>query len=310
MEKNDSYCIAGYALAATSAVTFSIKGIFAKILYSYGLDPVTLLALRFMIAMPLFWAALMYFPSERVSLRDFITLVLSGVIGFYAAALADFYGLLYIDASIERIILYTYPALVVVLTAVFFKERLGKRKIISIALTYAGLALALNVFSGGLRADMTGAALILLSALVYSVSYLITEVLSARVSGVKISAYSTTAAAFAFIGTWRFSYVPREPLVWAYLVLIASISTFVPVLTLALGIKRIGASRAAVVSLIGPVSTAILAYLILGERLNIMQGAGMCLVIGGVLIISMAKGSSLKSDGRGLKDGQGGGIAQ
>ncbi|MBI5826471.1 MAG: DMT family transporter [Deltaproteobacteria bacterium] len=123
------------------------KGIFAKILYSYGLDPVTLLALRFMIAMPLFWAALIYFPSERVCLRDFITLVLSGVIGFYAAALADFYGLLYIDASLERIILYTYPALVVVLAAVFFKESLGKSKIISIALTYAGLALALNMHS-------------------------------------------------------------------------------------------------------------------------------------------------------------------
>lgn len=294
MERDGSYRLAGYALAATSAVTFSIKGIFAKILYSYGVDPVTLLALRFMIAMPLFWAALIYFPSGRVCLRDLITLILSGVIGFYAAALADFYGLLYIDASLERIILYTYPALVVVLAAVFFKERLGKRKIVSIALTYAGLALALNVFSGGLRANMTGAALILLSALVYSVSYLITEVLSARVSGVKISAYTTTAAAFAFMGTWRFSHVPTEPMVWAHLVLIAAISTFVPVLTLALGIKRIGASRAAVVSLIGPVSTAILAHLILGERLDMVQGAGMCLVIGGVLVISMGKGSSLK----------------
>lgn len=310
MGKNGSYRLAGYALTATSAVTFSVKGIFAKILYSYGLDPVTLLTLRFMIAMPLFWAALIYFPSGRVCLRDFITLVLSGLIGFYAAALADFYGLLYIDASLERVILYTYPALVVALTAVFFKERLGKRKMISIALTYAGLALALNVFGNGVRVNMTGTALILLSALVYSVSYLITEVLSARVSGVKISAYTTTAATFAFIGTWRFSHVPREPMVWAYLVLIATVSTFVPVLTLALGIKRIGASRAAVVSLIGPVSTALLAYLILGERLTMIQGAGMCLVIGGVLIISMGKGSSFKSDGRGLKDGQGGGVAQ
>ncbi len=279
----------GYALVAASAVTFAAKGIFAKLLYGYGVDPVTLLALRFSIALPFFWAAVFFFPSPRVSWRDTVYLALSGLLGLYAAALADFYGLIYIDASLERVILYTYPAIVVVWAAVFFKERLNRRKGLSIVLTYAGLALVLKITSGIGRADATGAALVLFSALIYSLSYILTEFLSRRVSGVKIAAYGTTAATAAFLATWRGQSVPAEPEVWGLLLALAVISTFVPVLTIALGIKRIGASRAALASFVGPVSTAILAWLILGETMDLVQIAGMGLVIAGVLVISLEK---------------------
>jgi drug/metabolite transporter (DMT)-like permease len=284
MERKD--LLAGYLLAAASAVTFSIKGIFAKLIYGYGLDPVTLLALRFAIAMPFFWAAVFFFPSPRVSWRDFLYLTLSGFLGLYAAALADFYGLLYIDASLERVILYTYPAMVAVLAAVFFKERLTRAKAASLVLTYAGLALVLKVYGGIEPGYALGAGLVLFSALIYSFSYILTQVLSTRVSGVKIAAYGTTAAAVAFLATWRGQSFPEEPEVWALLVALAVVSTFVPVLTLALGIRRIGASRAALVSFIGPVSTAVLAYFILGEELDLVQVAGMAVVIAGVLVVS------------------------
>lgn len=290
MERKDNDRLAGYALAAASAIAFSAKGIFAKALYSYGIDPITLLALRFAIAMPFFWATLFFFPSGKIDRRDFAFLILSGLMGLYAAALADFYGLLYISASLERIILYTYPAFVLILSVIFFKERFGKRKAVSIILTYLGLILALNLFGGKVKTSLLGAGLVLFSAVIYSGSYIITEVLGRRVSGVKISAYSTTAAGFAFLGTWHGKYIPTEPRVWVLLFLLAAISTYVPVLTLALGIRRIGASRAALVSFIGPVSTAILAYFFLGESLDPIQIAGMALVIGGVLIISTEKG--------------------
>lgn len=287
MERKD--IAVGYLLVATSAVTFAAKGIFAKLLYGYGIDPVTLLALRFSIALPFFWAAVLFFPSPRVSWRDALYLVLSGLLGLYAAALTDFYGLLYIEASLERVILYTYPAIVIVWAAVFFKERLNRRKIASLVLTYAGLALVLKITSGIGRADAIGAGLVLFSAVIYSLSYILTEFLSRRVSGVKIAAYGTTAAAVAFLATWRGESVPKEPEVWGLLIALSVISTFVPVLTIALGIKRIGASRAALASFVGPVSTAVLAYLILGETLDMVQIAGMGLVIAGVLVISFEK---------------------
>ncbi|MBE7415762.1 MAG: DMT family transporter [Deltaproteobacteria bacterium] len=286
MERKD--LLVGYLLAAASAVTFSIKGIFAKLIYGYGLDPITLLALRFSIAMPFFWAAVFFFPSPRVSWRDLLYLVLSGFLGLYAAALADFYGLLYIDASLERVILYTYPAMVAVLAAIFFREKLTRVKAVSLVLTYAGLALVLKVY-GGIEGYALGAGLVLFSALIYSFSYILTQFLSARVSGVKIAAYGTTAATMAFLGTWRGQRLPEETEVWALLVALAVVSTFVPVLTLALGIRRIGASRAALVSFIGPVSTAVLAYFILGEELELVQIGGMALVIAGVLAVSLEK---------------------
>ncbi|MBI1911131.1 MAG: DMT family transporter [Deltaproteobacteria bacterium] len=288
MDKNNSHMV-GYGLAAASAITFSAKGIFAKILYGYGIDPITLLALRFIIAMPFFWLTLWFYPSGKVDLRDMAVLVISGLLGLYGAALTDFYGLLYIDASLERVILYTYPAIVVIWTYLFFKEKLGRRKLISIGLTYVGLAFALKIFSGGKGINFFGAGLVLFSAIIYSLSYIITEVLSRRVSGVKISAYTTTAAGFAFIGTWHGKYVPTDPHVWGLIFVLAVFSTYIPVLTLALGIKRIGASRAALVSFIGPVSTAILAYVFLNETMELIQIIGMGLVIIGVLVIYSEK---------------------
>lgn len=294
MENTRTY-ITGYVLAAVSALAYSAKGIFVKILYSYGVDPVTVLALRFVAALPFFWITLFFYPSGKVGARELFFLVLSGLMGLYVAAMADFYGLLYIDASLERIILYTYPAMIAVWTAVFFKEKLSSRKLLSMALTYTGLVLALKLFGGFSGVNLTGAGLILFSAVVYSLSYILTEILGRRVSGVKISAYTTTAACFAALGTWHGKSLPHQANAWIMLFLLSIISTYIPVLTLALGIKRIGASRAAIVSFIGPVSTAVLAYLILGEKMDLIQIAGMCLVIIGVLVISTERYKGIKA---------------
>ncbi|CAG1065322.1 hypothetical protein BAC1_00901 [uncultured bacterium] len=289
MEKRKE--ITGYLLVAASAVTFSAKGIFAKLLYRHGIDPVTLLALRFAMSLPLFWAAVLIFPSERVSWKDVFYVALSGLLGLYLAALADFYGLLYIDASLERVILYAYPAFVVVWTTLFFKEPMTKKKLASLGLTYIGLALVMKVFQGVGRAELIGAALVLFSAVIYSLSYIFTEVFSKRVSGVKMSAYATTAAAFAFLGTWggKPGTLPADAGAWWLLAALAVVSTFVPVLTITLGIKRIGASRAAIASFIGPVSTAVLAWAVLGESLEPVQLGGMFLVMAGVLVVSFEK---------------------
>lgn len=288
--ENNRRLAAGLGLAAISAVTFSIKGVLAKLLYARGVDPATILGARFAVAVPFFWLAVWLFPSSKVTRRDAVALVLSGLIGFCGAAYADFYGLLYVDATIERVIIYTYPAVVVLLSALFFGERLTPRKLFSIALTYTGLALTLRLFNSGVRADLFGSALILLSALIYSLNYIITQILGRRVSGVKISAYASTAAGAGFVAVWHGSPMPAGLDVWSLIVVMAIVSTFIPVLALALAIKRIGASKSAMVTFIGPVATALFAYFMLGERVDGVQIAGMCLVIAGVLVISTGKG--------------------
>ena len=187
--QNQNSSLTGYILIAISAVTFSAKGIFAKVLYNYGLDPVTLLALRFAIALPFFWGLLFIYQSERVGKRDLILIILSGLVGFYFSALADFYGLLYIGASLERTIIYSFPTMVVILTAILFKEKIDARKLFALMLTYGGLVFSLKIFSGNLNGHLLGAGLVLFSAFVGALSYILTEVLSKRVSSVKISTY-------------------------------------------------------------------------------------------------------------------------
>jgi len=281
----------GYAAALVSAATFAAKGIFAKMIYARGLDPVPLLALRFAIAMPLFWAAVFFFPSEKVTRTDVMILILSGLAGLYGAAIFDFYGLLYVDASIERIILYAYPSIVVVLSAIFFKERGSLALWLAIALVYVGLAMTLKVWESVGTGYLFGGALIFGSAVIYAVSYIVIEVVSRRVSAVKITAYTTTAAAFAFIGTWagRGAPMPKDPGVWPLLIALAVVSTFIPALTVSIGIKMLGARRAAMTGFVGPAVTALLAYMILGERLGAIQWVGMGVVTVGVIITSRVR---------------------
>lgn len=287
----DRRIVLGYAATLLSAVTFAVKGIFAKMIYAHGLDPVTLLALRFAIAMPLFWAAVIFFPSEKVTAKDVVILILSGLIGLYGAAILDFYGLIYVDASIERIILYAYPSIVVVLAAIFFKERMTIALWASIALVYVGLAMTLKVWESVDTGYLFGAGLIFGSAVIYAVSYIITEVVARRVSAVKITAYTTTAAAFAFIGTWagRGAPMPQDPAVWPLIAALAVISTFIPALMVSVGIKLLGARKAAIAGFIGPAFTALLAYIILNERLTAIQWAGMFVVTIGVILTSRVR---------------------
>lgn len=303
MESSDKR-LSGYICAAVSAVGFSAKGVFAKFLYAYGVDPVTLLALRFSIAIPFFWLMVFMYPSERVSRRDMLLLVLSGLIGLYAAALADFYGLKFLDASIERIVIYTYPTIVIILGRVFFKEPFGIKRAAALFLTYAGLLFSLKVFEAK-EAYIVGGSLVFFSAVIYSASYILTEVISRRVSGVKISAYTVTAAGAAFIATWHGSAVPEGFGPWALITALALFSTFIPVLTVSIAIKRIGAVRSAVIGFIGPVSTAVLSNVFLGERMDSGQVLGMALVLVGVLLITTGKDGGAERAGGG---GGGGGV--
>lgn len=278
--------ITGYLLAVASAVAFSAKGIFAKLLYARGVDPVSLLAIRFTLALPLFWLTLLAFPGPRPSWRETAILAASGVFGYYLAALADFFGLLYVDATVERVILYTYPAMVVLLTAVFFKERLGGMRAAAVGVTYLGLVLLLEVWKGEFTAELFGVALVFAAAAIYAVNFIVTEVISRRVSGVRIAAYSVTGATVAFLGTWRGESIPAGADVWGLFLALAVISTYAPVVAFAMGVERIGARRFAVVSFIGPVSTALLAGVFLGEALTKVEITGMALVLSGVAVLS------------------------
>src|SRR5690606_33144230 len=172
-------CLAdGRLFAVMSATGFSLKAIFVKLAYAAGpVDALTLLALRMGLALPLF-AWLLWLSrgeqGEAVGAGDVARILLLGLLGYYLSSLFDFYGLEHISAGLERLILFTYPTLVLLLQALVLRERPGLRTLLAMGICYAGLGIAFVHDVGVAQAGsdvMAGAAWVFASAVTYALYY-------------------------------------------------------------------------------------------------------------------------------------------
>ena len=294
----------GVLLVLVAAIAFSAKAIFVKLAYDdptelkNALDPITLLMLRMTFSLPFFaliawWAAR---GQAALSTKDWRAVILLGLMGYYAGSLFDFWGLLYISAALERLILFLNPTFVVLISAVALSYRIRKRDVFALVTSYAGIAL---VFFHDLQINpekvLTGGALVLLSAVLYA-GYLVGggEMVK-RLGGVRFAAYasivSTIAIAAHFLLIHPFTVLTTQtPRVYWLSGWMAIISTVLPVIMLAEGMRRIGSSNAAMISSIGPISTIFMGAIFLGEPVTALQLAGAALVLIGVLVISLKKG--------------------
>ena len=148
----------GRFYAVLSAAGFSLKAIFVKLAYAAGpVDALTLLAMRMGLALPLFVWLLWWSRGSgegALSLLDGGRVLLLGMLGYYLSSLFDFYGLELISAGLERLILFSYPTLVLLLQALVMRERPSRRMLLAIGLCYLGLAVAFvhDLGSAGSRA--------------------------------------------------------------------------------------------------------------------------------------------------------------
>jgi drug/metabolite transporter (DMT)-like permease len=286
----------GVALTIIGAIAFSAKTVIIKLAYQYDVDVLTLLALRMMFALPLFlimawWAG---GGGAPVSRRDAYTLVGLGFIGYYLGSYLDFAGLQYISAGLGRLILYLYPTLVLILSAVFLKQPISARHLVSLALSYGGIALALQ-HEIAIGEDMSrmalGSLLVFGGAVCYAV-YLITGGgLVQRLGSMRFTAYASIPASLFVIAHFM---VMRGPArlavaheVYFLALIMAVFSTVLPLWLLAEGLKRIGANQSSLVACIGPLATIVFAAMFLGEPITSIQLAGALLVLAGIMIISL-----------------------
>jgi drug/metabolite transporter (DMT)-like permease len=288
--KRSQYAV-GLALAMLGAIGFSGKAIIIKLAYQHGaaVDPVTLLMWRMLLALPLFllvawWASRGQAPLSR---RDWLDLFVLGFSGYYLASFLDFAGLQHITASLERLILYLNPTLVLLISVVTLRTKVAGRQWAALALSYAGV---LIVFAHEVRFDggntVWGSLLVLASAISYAI-YLVRsgEVLK-RLGVLRLTGWATSIACVLCIGQFlllrplQAAWLP-EPVLWLSL-LNATACTFLPVLCVAAAIQRIGAPLASQAGLIGPMSTLLLATWLLGEPFNAWVLAGTVLVLSGV----------------------------
>lgn len=215
-----------------------------------------------------------------------------GLIGYYCSSFLDFLGLQYISAGLERLILFLYPTMTVILAAVLYRRAIGSKVIAAMALCYAGIALVflhdIGVKEGSV---VLGASLVFASTLSYSIYLVGAGHAIKRIGAMRFTAYAMVVASIASL----LQFVVMRPLsaldlplrVYELSLAMAIFSTVLPVFMLSFAIRRIGSGSTSLIGSLGPVSTIYMAYIFLNERISLLQVAGSALVLCGVLIISL-----------------------
>ena len=285
----------GVLIAVVGVVLFSAKAIMVKLAYQYGVSALHLLLFRMVFALPFYIAFAFYFKpknSDEIKKTDYLWLIAFGFVGYYLASYFDFLGLSYIKAGLERIILFIYPTLVLLISRFFLKTKITNEQLIAILITYFGVVIA---FWSELQFQsdhiILGGFLIFLSALTYA-SYLVgSGWLIPKFGVMTFTSYamiiSTVCVVAHYLITDRGDVLHYSYEVYLLGLLMAVVSTLIPSFLVSLAIKKLGANTFSIIGSVGPVSTIILAYIFLGEQLFILQILGAVIVIVGVSYISI-----------------------
>jgi drug/metabolite transporter (DMT)-like permease len=302
----------GFAFAIGAALLFSCKPIIIKWAYGYGIDALSLMLLRMTLALPVYLLIgtiliqkqKLLQPKSGLPFRHWFGAGFVGLFGYYIASFFDLKGLELANAQLERIILYAYPTLVVVLGAVIFKHNVTRRQISALALCYAGI-ICIFLQDLSLQGDQVihGSVLILFSALSYAVYMLFSKQHIDRLGSLLFTCISMTSATLATIihsslvlafnalynanpnnnddgfnsNSWEFSHE-----LMAIVLLLTFVATVIPSFMISEAVKRIGAANAALTGTVGPIMTSIMAVVLLNEVFTLYHGLGMVLVILGV----------------------------
>ena len=275
------------------SVAFSGKAIIVKLAYRYGVDAVTLIMYRMLFALPIF-AVMAWWASRgqpALTRKDWLGVLGLGFTGYYLASFLDFAGLAYISASLERLILYLNPTLVVMLGWALYGRGIRWPQALAMLVSYCGVVL---VF--GLEANLQGtnvalgALLVFLSAASYAIYLVYSGEMVQRLGSLRLVGLATTVACvlclLQFVALRPLSAaLVAPPVVWLS-VLNATLCTAAPVVMVMMAIERIGAGMAAQAGLVGPLSTIFMGIWILGEPFTVWIAAGTVLVVAGIYLFS------------------------
>lgn len=285
----------GILFGILGVVLFSTKAILVKLAYRYEVDTLELLLFRMLFSFP-FYLIILFLTKEKGIVqpqkRDFLWVLLFGFLGYYLASYFDFLGLNYIKAGLERIILFVYPTIVVLLGFLFFKRSITKPQALAIGITYLGILIIFwnEVDISGSK-TLWGGFLVLLSAIAYAAYLVGSGWLIPKYGVLRFTCYAMLVSTFCVVvhyalqGNWKLWNFPMP--VYGYSIMMAIFSTLLPSFLVSASIKRLGASNFSILGSLGPVSTILLAYVFLGEELTYLQLSGMMVVIFGVTFLSL-----------------------
>ena len=285
----------GAGLALLAALGFSLKAIFVKLAYPYGVNAITLLALRMGFALPVFmWVGLAEQRRAGTNLTsgDWGRLFLLGMLGYYGASILDFWGLQYISAGLERLILFTYPTLTIMIGVLFQGKPFSRREALAVVLCYTGIGFAF-IHDLGLaeaREVWIGGALVFGSSVSYALYLSGSAPMIGRLGAMRFSALamlmSSAVTLLHFSLVQPFSAFVQPLPVYGWGLAMALFATVVPVFAQSAAIRRLGAGRASLFGMVGPMLTIGFGWWLLDESISLAQMTGAALVVAGILIVS------------------------
>ncbi len=296
--KPPGYWFIAIFISILGAVCFSTKAIFVKLAYrDSAVDSITLLALRMIFSLPFFIGAAVVSSRKKSNIRfnskQWVYVAAIGCLGYYVSSYLDFVGLQFISAGIERLILFTYPTFVVLISFFWFKEKVTWRQKLALLITYLGLVIA---FISEARFNISGkdfylgSACILVCAFTYATYIAGSGRLIPTIGSVKFNSYAMSFACVGvlvhFIIGSSHSLFGLPMIVYVYSLFMAIISTVIPSYLVSISLNRLGANNTAIIACIGPVSTILQAYYFLDEKISALQWLGTVFIVGGILMIS------------------------
>ncbi len=276
----------GVLLALVSAVSFASLGIFVKFLYASGFSPLAALSWRFIVSASVLWVWYFSFRGFRLESKKFVPVLLLGVFGFSVQAGLFFGAVRYLDVSLAALLLYLYPAFVVLFGRVFYKKEGTRAQFFAVLVSLLGGALALR--PTGVQVSALGVAFGVGCALWYANYLLISERILKNVDAFLATASLSLGAALVFSGILvvRGEFVaPHSLEQWALIGGVALVATVLPIVTLFAAIRRIGAARASLVSSFEIVPTVVAGALLLGDKLHWVQWMGAVFIVVAVVLI-------------------------
>ena len=273
----------GILVVFLATVFLSTKSIWAKLIYLDSLSPLNVLACRAVLSLPFFLIPMIRFDWNSVNKSKVFKYSFLGAILYVSSSITDFIGLLYISASLERAVLFTFPIYVFLLSSDL--SRITFSKVVLIVSTVLGLAIMFNpTVDNHLTDTLIGISLVFLSAIFWALFIIYSKRAVSNISPtIFTSTYmciTTVLLLFGFIiDSKNFTtFLTLQTHTMIYLVFLAIFCSIIPSYLMSFGLKRINASLAAVISAMGPIVTLGLDVVILNHNLSLNEIIGAIIV--------------------------------
>lgn len=296
--------LSGILMAGLGSVLFSGKAILVKLAFTYNANAETIIALRMLMALPLFWTIYWWQARRqtmsRLSLVDQVKIFILGFLGYFFSSYLDFLGLQYISVGLERIVLYLTPTIVLLISYFVLNKHITRLQWYALIVGYLGVIVVFiqDASSTGSTA-LLGMGLVFASACSYAIYMIGSGEMVKRVGSVRMVVYASSASALLSVIQILF-YEPLAlftqvtPIYWLSL-LNAVLCTVIPMLLIMVAINRVGSPLVAQAGILGPVSTLFMGWAVLSEPITLLQIGGMILVMGAMWLLVRNDASKMNS---------------